>query len=485
MKRLIPILYIAILFVTPASAQLFYAEDGEISNLQVSRANGEVTVTMNIDITNITVGRDETIILTPIVTDDSHRYTMPSIELMGRRAYLYYLREDGKSQTEQPFAAQRVDKRAEKRDGERQVLEYEARFAFEEWMRGSMVAIREGLCGCGKLRGESETPVAEFGHQVYVPEYVWSFVAPDPEPVKVRNESHSAYINFHSNRYEILESYRNNSSELAGILASISKVDEDEDLSITSITIEGWASPEATEEHNKTLSHNRAQSLANYVSKHTGIARERIEAVGCGEDWAGLRHLVEATPGLLHRDKVFAIIDREDIGLDHKNTLLAQLKPNTIYQRLMNEMYPKLRRNDYKIVYEVRNFDINEARQLIYSDPKKLSVEEIYTVAHSYEVGSAEYCHAVEVAAEHYPDVVAAAVNAAELALRQGDKAKARAILERCTADDARLIAALGYLSLDAGNYDEARTLLQRAAAAGNKDAAHNLAELERYLASL
>lgn len=155
---------------TLSAQQLFYAEEGEISNLCVERNNGEVRVTMSIDISNISLGRDETIIITPIVTDDEHKVTMPSIELMGRRAYIYYMRDGEKSETENPFTAQRIAKRAERREGINQVIDYEATFGFEEWMRGSKVAIREGLCGCGKLRGENEKPFANFGHNIYEPD---------------------------------------------------------------------------------------------------------------------------------------------------------------------------------------------------------------------------------------------------------------------------------------------------------------------------
>ena len=485
MKRVIPIIYMAFMLATSASAQqLFYAEDGEIRNLEVSRDKGEVSVTMDIDISNISVGKDETIIITPIVTDDEHKVTMPSVELMGRRAYIYYMREGQQSETENPFAAQRVAKRAEKKAGVKQVIDYSASFGFEEWMRGSTVAIREGLCGCGKLRGEKEKPLADFGHEIYEPKYVWSFIAPDPEPIKVRNESHTAYINFWVDRYEILENYKNNAVELAGIIESITKVDDDEDLTITSITIEGWASPEATEQHNKVLSNNRANSLANYVSRKTGVKRNLIEAIGCGEDWVGLRELVDATPGLLYRDKVYDIID-SNLSLDQKDYKLSQLKPSDIYTRLMNEMYPKLRRNDYKIIYEIRNFDLEEARRLIYEHPKKLSVDEMYKVAGSYEPGSEEYNDVLEIAARLYPEVVAAAVNAANLALEEGKYDKALAILKQSNQEDARIQAAEGYVYILMQEYDKAREVLTKAAAQGNEDAKHNLAEMEKHLDSI
>ena len=467
-----------------SAQQLFYAEEGEISNLTVERNGGDVRVTMNIDISNISVGRDETIIITPIVTNDERKVTMPSIELMGRRAYLYYMRDGEKSETENPFAAQRVAKRAEKKAGVKQVIDYEASFGFEEWMRGSKVAIREGLCGCGTLRTENTKTFANFGHTIYEPQYTWSFIEPEPEPIKVRNESHSAYINFWVDRYDIRENYRNNAVELAGILESIAKVDDDKDLTITSITIEGWASPEATEIHNKVLSENRAKSLANYLSKKTGIKRSNIIAKGCGEDWVGLRALVDATPGLLYRDKVYAIIDSR-YTLDEKDYLLSQLRPNTIYKRLMNEMYPKLRRNDYKITYEVRNFDLEEARTLIYEDPKKLSVDEMYKVAGSYERGSEEYNHVLVVAAVHFPEVVAAAINAAHLKIQKGRLDEALAILERSNQSDARIIAAQGYIYLLKQEYDTARELLRIAAKDGNEDAKHNLEELDKHLNSI
>ena len=484
MKRLLTILCLLVCFSSQLSAQLFYAEEGEISNLAVERNGNEVRVTMSIDISNISVGRDETIILTPIITNDERQITMPSIELMGRRAYLYYMRDGENSETENPFAAQRVAKRAEKKAGIKQVIDYEATFGFEEWMRGSMVAIREGLCGCGKPRGESETPVGDFGHKIYEPEYLWSYIEPDPEPVKVRQESHSAYINFWVDRYDIRENYRNNAAELAGILESISKVDDDKDLTITSISIEGWASPEATEQHNKILSENRAKSLADYLSRKTGIERSRISAKGCGEDWVGLRARVDATPGLLYRDKVYAIID-SDYTLDQKDYLLKQLKPNTIYKRLMNEMYPRLRRNDYKITYEIRNFDLEEARLLIYEDPKKLSVDEMYKVAGSYERGSEEYNHVLEVAAEHYPKVAAAAINAAHIAISKNRLVDALVTLKLSDQNDARVIAAQGYVYLLIEDYDTARELLTRAAEAGNEDAKHNLEELDKHLKSI
>ena len=83
---------------------------------------------------------------------------------------------------------------------------------------------------------------------------------------------------------------------------------------------------------------------------------------------------------------------------------LQQIEPPTIYQRLLNEVYPLLRRNEYRIVYNVRNFNIEEARRMVDERPDLLSLTEMYKVAASYEKGSADYDKVMRTAARLYPD---------------------------------------------------------------------------------
>ncbi|MBQ5914384.1 MAG: tetratricopeptide repeat protein [Alistipes sp.] len=485
MKRLYIYMF-SLLFALPVSAQQIVDGTGEVRNLSVNREGKNASVAMDIDISNLEVGADETLILVPTIENGSKSLELPGVEIMGRRAYIYFLRGGEQTATSDPFYAERVAKRAERKVGAKQLVSYSSAFQFEEWMRGATISVKESSCGC------SSTPIAlgdnavgDFGQEIYRPQYVISFIEPEPEPVKVRAESLTAYINFYVDKYEIVEDYKSNSTELASMINSIEKVKDDKDLTITSITIEGWASPEATEKHNKVLSQNRANSLADYVTAKTGIARERIEAVGCGEDWKGLRELVVATPRLLKQDKVLAIIDRTDLTLDQKDKQLEKLVPPAIYERLMGELYPKLRRNDYRIVYNVRNFDLEEARSLVDTDPKKLSVSELYKVAGSYQKGSKEYNHALEVAARTYPENVAASVNQAAVELAAKDYDSAMKTLQASNTADARILSLMGNIHFAKGDLAAARKSWQSAADKGNADAKHNLAELDRYQQSL
>ena len=484
MKRYIIYTLTAVLLSVSVSAQQIVEGTGEVKNLTTNRANGRLTIDMDIDISNIEVGADETLILTPAIEKNGNSLELPSVEIMGRRAYMYYRRNEEIPVTNNPFYAERIAKRAERKAGQKQTVDYTATVPFAEWMRGSTVVVKEGSCGCDQTPiALGDNNVGRVLHEIYYPQYIISFVEPEPEPIKVRAESHSAYINFKVDRYEILENYKSNNTELASIVNSIEKVKDDDDLTITSITIEGWASPEGTEQHNKILSENRANSLADYVTKKTAIARDDIHAIGRGEDWINLKTIVEGTT-ILSKDKILEIIN-SSATLDQKDQQLNDLVPPTIYQRLMNELYPRLRRNDYRIEYNVRNFNIEEAKALVDSDPRKLSVGELYKVAGTYEKGSKEYNHVMAVAAKTYPSVVAAAVNQASLLMAEKKYAEALDVLSKSDQNDARILAAQGYAYINMGDQAKAKAAWEKAAAKGQADAKHNLEELDKHLKSL
>ena len=484
MKRYIIYTLTAMLLSVSVSAQQIVEGTGEVKNLTTNRANGRLTIDMDIDISNIEVGADETLILTPAIEKNGNSLELPSVEIMGRRAYMYYRRNEEIPVTNNPFYAERIAKRAERKAGQKQTVDYTATVPFAEWMRGSTVVVKEGSCGCDQTPiALGDNNVGRVLHEIYHPQYIISFVEPEPEPIKVRAESHSAYINFKVDRYEILENYKSNNTELASIVNSIEKVKDDDDLTITSITIEGWASPEGTEQHNKILSENRANSLADYVTKKTAIARDDIHAIGRGEDWINLKTIVEGTT-ILSKDKILEIIN-SSATLDQKDQQLNDLVPPTIYQRLLGEIYPRLRRNDYRIEYNVRNFNIEEAKALVDSDPCKLSVGELYKVAGTYEKGSKEYNHVMAVAAKTYPSVVAAAVNQASLLMAEKKYAEALDVLSKSDQNDARILAAQGYAYINMGDQAKAKAAWEKAAAKGQADAKHNLEELDKHLKSL
>ena len=164
---------------------------------------------------------------------------------------------------------------------------------------------------------------------------------------------------------------------------------------------------------------------------------------------------------------------------------MKELVPATIYQRLMAEIYPRLRRNDYRIIYNVRNFNMEEARNLIKSAPSKLSLTEMYKVAGSYAKDSKEYNEVMAIANKTYPATASAAVNYAALQISLDQYDAALATLAKSVQSDGGVLNAQGYAYAVKGETQKALEVWQRAASMGNADAKHNMAEMNKYLKSI
>ena len=84
---------------------------------------------------------------------------------------------------------------------------------------------------------------------------------------------------------------------------------------------------------------------------------------------------------MLDIDKVLRLIDECEGDKDACEKRIRESVSPDVYTRLLNEMYGPLRRNEYKIEYSVRSFNLEEAKKQIKTRPDLLSVEEIYTAA--------------------------------------------------------------------------------------------------------
>ena len=119
---------------------------------------------------------------------------------------------------------------------------------------------------------------------------------------------------------------------------------------------------------------------------------------------------------------------------------------------------------------------------MVDTDPRKLSLVELYRVAGSYTKGSAEYNHIMEVAAKTYPEQSVAVVNAASILIAKGNTTEALATLSRADQNNAEVLLATGLAYAKAGDVTKARQAWAKSAEKGNAEAKHNLEELAKSL---
>lgn len=442
-----------------------------VENKQFRKVGDKVKVAMDIRLDDLKLKSNRGLMLVPMMVNGEDTLRMQAVEVLGRKRYIYWQR-NGATMTENPLVVER------RHNGEQQTVTYKTEVSYEDWMTNSSLVLAEDNCGCTQsLLGNALT--SDGGEALLGPwKCAYAYVEPDPEPVKERHESGVARLNFHLDKYDIVPSLGNNRAELDSIRRTIDKVRDDADVKITSIELHGYASPDGNYYHNADLARNRIRALYLYLRDMYNLPDGLYRNNTTPEDWEGA--IAQARKSdLIKKDEVLRIMESE-MHPDQKEAQL-RLKTPADYRFLVDNVFPGLRRTEYIVNYDVRNFNLEEARKLINTRPQKLSLKEMYVVANSYERGSEEYKHAYDVAVAMFPNDETANVNAAYVALDGGDLGRAERYLKRAgntpQAENAR-----GALEVLRGNFDKARPHFQKAADAGLQEAVENLRELKRRL---
>ena len=257
---------------------------------------------------------------------------------------------------------------------------------------------------------------------------------------KIRHLDKRAYIDFPVNRIELRADYRRNPAQLDSIITTIKALKADKNLQVMAINIHGFASPEGSYKHNDYLAKNRARTLTEYVHKMVELPDSIFTVSSTAEDWDGLCEYIKQSD-LEKKEQLLAIAKDESLTPDARDAKLKKQYPAQ-YRSLLTNCYPALRHSDYHITYKIKPFDVEEAKEIIKTKPQQLSLNELFMVAQTYEVGSKEFNEVMELAVRMYPMDETANLNAAIIRLNAGDADAAKPYLDRAgdseEADAAR-----------------------------------------------
>lgn len=443
-------------------------------------------LSMDIVLDSTRIKTQHTVTLTPVYIshDGSREQEFKSLIIDGRTRNKVFMRtETLEKQT--PEERQDAIGIITRKNRSAQSYSYLASIPYERWMLDGSVSLREEIHGCADCeQGRSSAPLLE-GIRTFTPSYELDTIVPAPEPVKIRNESRSARLEFKTSKYDILPDWRNNRTELDSVRRSIELIKDRNYVTIIGISVTGYASPEGTYESNMTLSHNRAASFASYISRTEGIDKSLLHVEWGGEDWEGFKTLLRSssTPS---KDRIIEIIDTWTEDRNVCETRMRAILSAEEYKWILDNIYPFLRQCLYKIEYKVENFNLEEARRIIYTRPQDLSLSEMYQVAGSYEKGSRQYDDAMRTASACYPDAPAVLNDRAIRAISEGDAASAAEFLRlKIPEGDAIMLNTYGVACALSGEYDAALKALTEAASVGNEKAIRNLAQLEAVIDQL
>lgn len=416
--------------------------------------------------------------LTPIIiaNDQSHTLELPPVVVNGARRQKVVERSQvlGNGPV-YPVIPQTVVKRT---NNAKQTISYSAGVPYENWMNDASLKIIGTLTGCADCdKGINELLVAErIIARAYVPVYKLTYIVPEAE-VKSRADKYAAALNFRVNKDNLDPHYMNNAAILAEADKIVGDIVNNQDFTVGDFEIVGYASPEASMAYNQSLSERRAHAFADYLSGKHNVARNKMKVRGYGEDWPKTRELIAAS-NIADKAEVLRIIDNVS-NPDARDAELKKLSGGRTYQTMLRDYYPKVRRTEYTVAYEIRAFDVEEAKQAIRTNPGLLSLNEMYLVAQTYPADSKDFKEVFDIATRLYPNEPIAIVNSAAADIEGGNN---QAAIERLNKieNDPRVWNNLGVAYARMGDVEKAETYFSRAAARGDNDAAANLKELEK-----
>ena len=458
----------AVAFAMPAAADNY---NGRVAFTQTTPkvAKDSIRFGVNVVLDQVALGSRTLLTLTPklVSEDGTQAYAFPAVSVGGRNRQIMWQRHN-------IAGAQPVYHK----NGSAQTVALNLAAPNVAWIKKARLVVDEQVQGCaGCEQGEMRYKLLDrLVKEEYRPKFTTVFVTPKPEPVKTRSDRFIARFNFRVNRSELLPELGNNRVEFARVDSVAKAILLNTDVKVKNVSIDGYASPEGTDAGNLKLSQNRALSFADYLRRTYKLSRGVLNGVGHGSDWEGLRNSVIADANVPNKQAVLDVLAAASNN-EVRKTNLRKLDAGQPYAYLLANNYPPLRRTEYQFTYTVRDFNLEEAIQRIYSNPSLLSLNEMYLVANHYAAGSVERRNALETAQRIYPNAPESRFNALAYRMAQGEQVDEEQFLSGYTASPEKWNNLGVYYGLRK-DYARAKECFSRA---GNLPAAQaNLAELAK-----
>jgi outer membrane protein OmpA-like peptidoglycan-associated protein len=446
-----------------------------VSSSAVEQNGRLLTVDMQLDMSRINLNRNQAVLLQPRLVNGTDTLLLQPVGVYGTQRYYYMQRNGGATVS---GTANELSYRL--KDCPQQ-LKYQTHVDFSEWMEGAelqLTASTHACRNCGEGAPETTTLLADVcrRERPYEPELL--FVAPKAVAEKQMELSRTARVIFKVDRTEIVPEYYNNLAELNKISRTIDSVRTDPDITITALSLKGYASPEGRYQRNVELAYGRTEAIRNYIATMYHVNSTLLSASAEPEDWQGVVDYLNHT-SLPHSAEILRMIaDNGGRDLDALDARIRTLYPQD-YAALLSACYPLLRRTDYKIAYTIRCYtDVEEIKRILAEKPQKLSLNEMYLAAQTMEVGSPEFQRVFEIAALLHPTDPIANLNMANIDLEKGNLDAAAGHLQKA-GTSAEADYTRGVLALRRGDVDLARTLFGSAAAQGISQAKEALSRLK------
>ena len=474
LKHNIILVLAAYLFSTVAMGQT--AQPIKASLKDLSRSGETFKLACNIEVDSIKIKEMEALVIAPELSDGENSYTLPRIVLNGARRQKLFLRQEYFDNKNEIYSnAYKILPY----EGKAIAIDYSTNIPYKDWMSSVKLILRQEKCNCPNEKKIMDDIVVDDSAMKQVanvsPEQLElhiSFMAPAKEEVKIRSEYGESFVGFKVSRSDIIPEFMENKNKLDQVAAFFKKAEQDKNITVNSITISGYTSPEGTYDYNMGLSKRRAKAFADWVKRSFSFPEDIYKVEWHGEDWAGLRKMVKEG-NMEDKERILNIIDNVRIFAGREKKLMI-IKKGVPYDFMLKNYFPHLRRTVYRIEYTVRSFSLEESRELIDSAPEMLSLFEMYEAAKSFGKDSEKFLSIIKKASENPDADPAMKNNAAAMALEESRLEDAEALLSQIP-DGPEKLNNMGVVKMLCGDYEQAEMYFRAAEQLGSEDASKNI----------
>ena len=200
-------------------AQTHYNDQIVVTNPTISKAKGVTTVSMDFNLSELKLSRNDLIIITPVIlsNQDQVMETLEPVAVKGKLRNRILERPfnwEGKPTLTMSEANQII-----RDNGTSQSLKYHTTLPFNEWQRDARLVLKTEVIGCADCSDELPDRVIDTKilPDPFRPDYRVEYITPAVEEIKQRKESHSARLNYIVGRWDLLPNFENNAAELAKV----------------------------------------------------------------------------------------------------------------------------------------------------------------------------------------------------------------------------------------------------------------------------
>ena len=446
--------------------------------------NDTLTIDFNFNVEEVAVNSTQSYAFTPVLFYGKQYQTLPPVVVTGKNKFKMRRKDRRiakKGNYKQPYII------VKGKSGNRQnLVDYKISIPYEKWMsQADMWILQEGKKDClldlpqiqviDPVVVVEEEPLPQKGAICEPCMNMVSYVIPTEKPLKVRSEQNTLYIEYPVGGTEFNADFKNNAAELQKLKETLNPLTEGDLVTFKAINICGYASPDGSAKTNDRVANKRADSFAIYLRGSYNFPDSILQVTSAGEDWDSLIKMLEEEKPV-YAEKALEIIQKNS-NLDVRE---ARLKSGlgASYRTMVNDYFSRLRRLSISVDYEVREVRNSEAATLIYTNPKMLNLQEMYSVAKTLQPGTKEYKEVYEIAATNYPSDIVANINAASANIIYGDFDRASQYMER-VKDDPRAWNNLGVLAWLSGDTEIAKEWFTKALSSEPEKAQENLNKMK------